>query len=191
MSELFTSPRERKLWIYLSVVLAAIYATLGLAASHVDVLRRLGLLETVFFTGFVLVGLSVFVMGLRLRPRGYEVGAALGVAAVYLLLFVRMEGSIVERTHLMEYSVLAVLTYEALTERALRRRVLPFPALLAMLLTILFGVIDECLQWFIPNRFFDPIDVLFNTLAAVLAVLAAVILRAVRRFTDARLSTGK
>ncbi len=182
MVEPFTTPRERKLWIYVLVVLTAIYATLGLAASLVDVLRRLGLLEITFFTGFALVGLSVFVAGIRLRPGGLEVGAALGITAVYLLLFVRMEGTIVERTHLMEYSVLAVLIYEALKERALQRRVLLGPAILAMLLAILCGMIDEGLQWLLPNRFFDPIDVLFNTLAAVLAVTAAVILRAVRRF---------
>ena len=46
--------------------------------------------------------------GLKTRPGGAEVGVALGVAAVYLLLFLPMATS-EARTHLIEYCAVAVL----------------------------------------------------------------------------------
>ena len=42
-----------------------------------------------------------------------------------------------------------------------------------MLATGLIGVIDECIQLLLPSRVFDPIDMLFNVLAAVMAVTAS------------------
>ena len=57
----------------------------------------------------------------------------------------------------MEYGVVAVFVYEALTERASRGRRVPVPALLAALATSLLGVLDECIQAFLPSRVLDPI----------------------------------
>ena len=104
---------------------------------------------------------------------------ALGVAAVYLMVFARM--GIPERSHLFEYSVLAVFIYEALLERANQGRRVPVPALLAFLATSLFGVFDECIQAILPSRVFELQDILFNVLAAVMAVLASVALGWARR----------
>lgn len=47
------------------------------------------------------------------------------------------------------------------------------PALLAIVIAALVGVLDECIQAFLPNRVFDPLDILFNVLAAVMAVTAS------------------
>jgi len=48
-------------------------------------------------------------------------------------------------------------------------------------LLILIGVLDECIQAFLPNRVFDPLDILFNALAAVMAVVASAALTWARR----------
>jgi len=45
---------------------------------------------------------------------------------------------------------------------------------LAFLLTSLVGTIDEVIQFFLPSRVFDPIDIGFNMLAAAMAVTASV-----------------
>ena len=124
----------------------------------------------------------VVTLALKARPRGIEIGVALGLATVYLLLIVRMALPVTERTHLIEYGVLAVLIHEALLERASRGRRVPVPALLAVLLTALIGVIDECIQAFLPGRVFDPIDIIFNMLAGAMAVAASVLLRWSKRW---------
>ena len=77
-----------------------------------------------------------------------------------------------ERSHLIEYGVVALFIHEALTERASQGRRVPAPALLAVLATGLIGVIDECIQLLLPSRVFDPLDMLFNVLAAVMALAA-------------------
>ena len=117
---LFSSKRERRLWLWVLVVMAAIYATLGLAQTLAETLRERGLLDIsigLFLLSMFLVGATVLTQGLKVRPGGAEVAVAIGVATAYLLVFTRMTVP-TERSHLIEYGVVGVLIYEALTERA-------------------------------------------------------------------------
>ena len=125
-------------------------------------------------------GLCRGLLGLRVRPGGAEIAVALGVVTAYLLVFVRMSIP-TERSHLIEYGVVALFIHEALAERARHGRRVPAPALLAVLAATLIGVVDECIQLALPSRVFDPIDMLFNLLAAVMAVTASSALRWARK----------
>ncbi|MDE0078161.1 MAG: hypothetical protein OXO50_11620 [Caldilineaceae bacterium] len=118
---LFTSNRERRLWLWALAVVVAIYSTLGLARTLAGHLRTHGLLEALFMVSFLLVGAVILIYGLKARPGGLEIGVALGVAAVYILVFV-------------------------------------------------------------PNRAYDERDLLFNVLAAVMAVAASMALSYARRW---------
>ena len=75
-------------------------------------------------------------------------------------------GSWEERTHLFEYALVAALVHEALLERRDNGRRVPTPTLLALLISLLLGLLDESIQYLLPNRVFDPVDVAFNSLAA-------------------------
>jgi VanZ family protein len=86
-----------------------------------------------------------------------------------------------ERSHLIEYSVVAVFIYEALIERKSNGERVPYPAILAIILTSLIGFLDECIQLLMPSRVFDLQDILFNTLAAVFAVIAIQVLAWTRK----------
>ena len=171
---LFKSPRERRLWLGTFVVIAAIYATIGLAATLSGLLYNQALSAVIFVAGMFSIGVSILTQGLQIRPGGLEIGVGLGIAVVYIFLFFRM--SIPERSHLIEYSVVAVLMYEALVERRNRGGSVPVPALVAVLATSLVGALDEFIQLFLPSRVFDPVDILFNFLAAVMAVVGVVVL---------------
>lgn len=178
----FVSHRERRLWAWTLTVVVAIYATLGLARTLAGTLSDASL-GALFVLGCLMVLATIVTQGLKRRPSGTEIGVALGIAAAYLLVFVRMAVP-AERTHLVEYGVVAVFTYEALTERASRGRRVPVPAVLAVLATSMVGVLDECIQAFLPSRVFDPLDMLFNVLASVMAVTAMRALRWARRFAS-------
>ena len=179
----FASRRERRLWGWTLAVVAAVYSTLGLAATLAEFLRNRGLFDDLFVLGLILIGSAILTQALKVRPHGVEIGVALGIVAVYLLVFARMAIP-EERTHLIEYGVVAVFVKEALTERASQGRHVPVPALLAVLATVLVGLLDECIQAFLPNRVFDYRDILFNGLAAVMAVAASVALAWARRWRD-------
>ena len=183
-SRLFSSRRERRLWIWALAVVVAIYSTADLARTLADALRESGLLEataSMFSAGMLLIGAMIVVQGLRERSRGVEVGFALGVAAIAVIGFARGI-SAAERSHLIEYAVLALIIHEALVERKGQGRRVPVPAVLAIVATTLVGVVDECIQFFLPSRTFDWFDILFDLLASVMAVGSSVSLRWVRRW---------
>lgn len=180
---LFRTDRERRLWLSTAAVVAAIYSTLGLAGTLADALRVRGLLEASFGVGFLLVIVAIVVLGLRLRPGWREIGVALGIAAVYAMVLVRMGVGPVERTHLFEYGLVAVLVHQALLERR-RKRVragVLAPAGLAVAVTALLGWLDEGIQALLPGRVYDLRDAGFNALAGLLAVTATLALSAARK----------
>ena len=176
---LFTSDRERRLWLWTLAVVVAIYASLGLARTLAGALGD-SALGGLFILGCLLVLATIVTQGLKTRPTGAEIGVALGVVAAYLLVFVRMTIP-TERSHLIEYGVVALFIYEALKERAGQGGRVPVPAVLAVVITALVGVLDECIQGLLPSRVFDPRDMLFNVLAAVMAVVASAALGWARR----------
>lgn len=172
---LFTSDRERRLWLWTLAVVVAIYSTLGLAGTLAGALREQGLLVGFFVLGMLLVGATILTQGFRVWPGGVEIAVALGVVAAYLMVFTRMVNP-EERSHLIEYGVVGIFIYEALSERARNGAPVPVPPLLAVLATAILGLVDECIQVFLPNRVFDPVDILFNAIAGVLAVGATIAL---------------
>ena len=124
-----------------------------------------------FLVGMMLVGATIISRGLKIRLSGANLGIVLGVAAAYVLVFVRFT-STEERSHLIEYGVVAAFIHAALEERARQGRPVPFYPVLAVLATALIGVVDEFIQHFIPNRVFDPQDIFFNAIAGAIAVTA-------------------
>lgn len=173
---MFTSARERRLWLWVLATVVAIYATLGLARTLAGVLRDRNLLDKSFIAALGVLAVVVVIQAVRTKPGGYEISIAIAVAAVYAMVLVRM-GLPEERTHLFEYGLVAVLIFYALTERRDNGRPVRAPAILAVLATTLVGWLDEGIQWVMPTRVYDWVDVGFNALAALMAVLATVALR--------------
>ena len=161
----FSTRRERNLWLLTASVVVAIYSTLGLASA-------LALLA--LFAVIALVGLK------GRAPTVFQAAIAVGVVAVYALVFLRM-ASPIERSHLFEYSLVAILIHEALLERSQAGRRVARPAVLAVGAAAILGIVDELIQLILPNRVFDPIDLAFNAFAAFMGVaVSGAIGRAVR-----------
>lgn len=184
---IFTSNRERRLWLALVIVLAGIYATLGQTPAIVAALGA-DLLESteanlVFALLILLVVIPVFFVDKRLARLEIAVGA--GILAVYLLAWLRL-GSWEERTHLFEYALVAALVHEALLERRDNGRRVPAPALLALIISITLGWLDEGIQSLLPNRVFELIDVAFNSIAATMIIGMRSVIRWVQKWVQAR-----
>jgi hypothetical protein len=88
----------------------------------------------------------------------------------------RMATDPAHRTHLFEYGLVAVLIYQALAERRRGGGRVRAPAALALGLTVLLGWLDEGIQWILPNRVYDIVDVGFNALAGFMAIAASLVL---------------
>lgn len=175
--------RERRLWLWAVVVAVVIFTAADLARAVSEALHRSGLPASgpnLFSIGMLLIGIMILVQGLRGRPRGVEVGFAVGLVAITVLGLARGLSE-AERSHLIEYAVLALIVYEALVERRRCGRPVPVPAVLAIGVTTLVGTLDECIQILLPNRTFDWFDIGFDFLASVLAVGSIVGLGLIRR----------
>jgi len=176
----FTSDRERRLWLWTGAVVFVIYATLGPVAELAAALRSRNLLR-ITSGGFLIVavGVGAFLWA-KTRPGRREIGAALGVAMVYLTAYLRIPVP-EARSHLFEYGLVAMLIYHALSERRRNGRHVPVPGLIAVVAASLLGWIDEGIQAFLPNRSYHLFDVGFNALAASMAILATMLLEWMRR----------
>lgn len=177
---LFSSKRERYLWAWTLAVVIAIYATLLLDLPLFGMLQDNGLVEAFYAFGLLLVIATIASQGFQVRPRGAELVITFGVVAAYLQVFTRMSFP-GERTHLIEYGIVAVFIYEALIERRNQDRQVPVPVLLAIVAASMLGVVDELIQRLLPARVFDLRDMAFNVLAATMAVGTSALLARLRR----------
>jgi len=175
---LFTSPREKRLWIYTFLVLAAIFSTL-IWGGRLALTMDQGLKNLLFLYTMIALAVTIILHGLITRPAKVEITIWLGLSAVYLLLYSRL--SFAERGHLFEYSVLTIFIHKALMERAFQGRKITRPALSAFLIAFGIGVLDEFIQIFIPSRVFDIIDILFNGFVAFAAIATSSAIRWVRK----------
>ena len=195
---MFTSKRERNLWALAFLVTCTIFATLGIAQSLAHWLIDRDLIDATFGLGMFLVCGAILLLGIKARPSWLQVGIAAGIIAVYLIVFARMAIP-EERSHLIEYSVLALLIFEALRERkASGQTVLSNPCVwpfgktlwwsggLAFLISSSIGVLDEVVQFFIPGRVFDVRDIVFNVLASAMAVGGVLVLTQIRQWQQSQ-----
>ena len=173
----FVTPRERRLWVLAGVVVVAIWASLSVTRGIAGTLRDRGLIDDMFFWSAMVLFAAIALVAFRARLRGLEIGALIGIVAVYALVFLRMTIP-EERTHLVEYGLVGVLVFEALLERWGRIR---RAAVWAVLVTAVLGSVDEMIQSLIPSRVFDWRDIGFNAGAGLMAVVAGSVVRSLQR----------
>lgn len=175
----FSGSRERRYWVMVLLVVGGIMASLFLGQPLLKLFKSQDVQAGLFLTGMALTTLAIFGYGFRRKAGKSEWFLLIGILAVYLMCFLRL--GLAERSHLIEYSVLALLIHQALSERKRAERLPGNVSLYALLLTFAISLLDECLQLFIPFRVFDPEDILFNALAILGAIGAVVLLRYVRK----------
>ena len=164
----FSSKREKLYWLCACIVVAVIYTILFIPHPLVAFFKDQNTQAVIFLCGMFLTGLTIIFHAIKLRPGNKELSIWIGIAAVTLMLFLRL--GIPERSHLIEYSILAIFIYNALIERKKGGKRLPKTALIAIILSFSVGVLDEAIQHFLPHRVFDPMDILFNGLVIVFAI---------------------
>lgn len=178
---LFTSAREKRLWLYALIVLLTIISTLIIGQPLVKLFTSQDVRAAIFLLVMAIIGTTILIHGLKTQPSRAEVTIWLGLAAVYIMFFLRL--GMPERSHLMEYSVLAIFIHMALIERIGQESLILKPALLAIAATFIIGLLDECVQIFLPDRVFDPNDIAFNGFSGLLAIGSRMVLQWIRKKT--------
>ncbi|MCK0146536.1 VanZ family protein [Arenibacter sp. F26102] len=169
--KIFTSKRERKLWTWALVVCIAIYATLFLGGQFIDYMVERRIIEQSTFYFFLVLILAFIFSGLKSSRKRLEYWIYAGVIAVYGTALLRMDLTITECSHMIEYGLLSILIYEALVERGLNGANIKLPIITSIVAAGTIGLLDECIQYFLSYRVFDIVDIGFNYLASALGVL--------------------
>jgi len=179
---LFTSSRERLLWLLVFAVFVAIFSTLFIGQALAKYFRNQNIQNVVFLLSMLLVGTMLIIHAEKTKLSRVEFTLLLGIVAVYIMLFLRLRVS--ERSHPFEYSVLVIFINKALVERQKHGKYIPMPALFSLVLAFLIVVLDECIQIFLPNRVFDPLDILFNGFAVTMAICSSAAIAWVHKFIN-------
>ncbi|MEP0987357.1 VanZ family protein [Ekhidna sp.] len=175
----FSTPREKRLWIWSLLISITIFLSLFLGKPLQHQLRDQNVQAIIFVLGMLFVGITILIHGLRSKPGRFQFTILIGVMAVYVMFFLRLGAP--ERSHLIEYSILAIFIHSALQERTKVQGVQKLKqALGAFLITFSIGVIDESIQLFLPNRVFDPQDILFNGIVTFFAIGTSLLLNWIR-----------
>ncbi len=177
----FTSAREKQLWSWTFAVLLAIFISLFAGRPLARFFGDQNMQAAIFAFGMFLTASAMLIHAIKSKPSRIELSILFGIAAVYIMLILRL--GVPERSHLFEYSVLAICIHKALMERSNNIK-MPNPAILAMAITIVIGALDECLQIFLPTRVFDPVDILFNSFVVALAIGSHVFLVWIRHWVQ-------
>lgn len=89
MKDLFTSPRERRLWLWAVTVLVLIYATMGQAPEIAASFRERSDLRLGGAIVLAIAGLTILYRWVKTRPRAAEIGVAVAVVAAYTMAWAR------------------------------------------------------------------------------------------------------
>ncbi len=171
---LFTSSREKQLWFWVALVILGIFLSLFIGRPLLELFSNQDIQAVFFLLGMALTGIIILVHGLKRKTRRTELILLLGIITVYLMLFLRL--GLPERSHLIEYSILAIFIHNALHERFRENKGIYKPLLLSFVIAFLIGVMDELIQIFLPDRVFDLTDILFNGIVITVALTFNLIL---------------
>lgn len=143
---------------------AAIYSTLYVARPATEFLRERNLLRLAVWAVIALLGVAVLAWTARRRLPA----ASLGVLAAGAVVFV---GGVLTvspaevKLHFVQYGVLGGLLWGAWHERGSR-----WAPLWALVVTAAAGWVDEGIQYLLPNRYYDLLDVALNAFAGAIAI---------------------
>lgn len=176
---LFSSKREKRLWLYALICWIMILSLLFLGQPLLKLFSDQNIQAGFFIFGMILVTLATLIHAFQQNSQKLSLILWLSILTICSMFLLRL--GLAERSHLIEYSILAILIHEALLEKQKKEDSRWRTPLIAIGLTSTLGVIDESLQLLVPHRFFDINDVFFNSFAAIFAVSARLIVDSVKR----------
>ena len=154
---------KKRLWVFISIYILFIFVSLPFFPAFINVLSRfiskefLNLLSLLLSVSFYLM-LSVWIYNKKYKLNQF----LLIISPLLLLTYLSLSLDVwVERIHFIEYAVLGLLISRAVNVRTL------YGIISRCGLIILIGVVDEIIQWFLPNRVGDMRDVFMNSVGGL------------------------
>ena len=150
---------KKRLWVLIIIYILFIYVSLPFFPAFIKVLRSFISKELLNFLSLVLSVSFFLLLSVWIYNKKYKVNQFLLIISPLLLLtYLSLSLDVwVERIHFIEYAVLGLLISRAVNVRTMHG------IIAACSLITLIGVVDEIIQWFLPNRVGDMRDVIMNS----------------------------
>ena len=154
---------KKRLWVLISIYILFIYVSLPFFPAFIKVLRSFISKELLNILSLVVSVLFFLLLSLWIYKKKYKANHFLLIISPLLLLtYLSLSLDVwVERIHFIEYAVLGLLISRAVNLRTLHG------IIATCCLIILIGVVDEIIQWFLPNRVGDMRDVIMNSVGGL------------------------
>ena len=162
---------ERRSWLYACLWSLLIFLTVPLArAIQAYISAHWG--RNFFLYGVIAIIVLVLIASLLLLNKKRTATVMnqfwlISIATAFIVYTFQLRRNPEEAMHFVQYGVLSILVYRALTHRITDYGIY----FIALLLTITVGILDEALQWLTPERVWGLKDIRLNSTAAALALL--------------------
>lgn len=170
---------EKTYWKLSLGIVILIFSTIFIGNPLRETWSNQGGHALVFVLGMLLVGSAILIGGLSGPDRWQLWAVRLGLAAVFVMFFLRL--SLAERSHVIEYSVLAFCLHQALKINPIIANRLRYPWILSLFLTIAIAGLDEGIQALLPKRVGSWEDLAFDAGAAAFAIGAVRLIKNLRK----------
>lgn len=165
------TPRFRD-WFYPIGLTVLIYSTLPVGPWIINFFNNYiakGCLSFSINLLLLIIGIVLFLICV-IRFKTREPIRYLWLLAIFLAAFdiIQIPGSPAERIHFLEYAIVSILWWRVIRYYSVSDWQSYFTA---FLLTAFLGCLDECIQFFLPNRFFGFDDIIRNVLGGALGVV--------------------
>ncbi len=176
-----TPPRESEAvsWAYVLLCTLAIYATVPIARDIQEFVQlnygREIFLSAVMTCVIAAAAGTVFYLVYLYRSRVWNrLFWLFAITSIWVHTALQLKHSPEESVHFIEYGILGLLLYRALVHRFRDRTVF----LIALLLGVIVGTVDEIIQWIVPERLFGFGDIALDTVSV--GLMLAIVLMAFR-----------
>lgn len=167
-----STPKENKRasWTLVGAWVTLIYITVPVARelrNWID--TEIGSWSFVVFA-FGSIAVAVIISVRSLLTRRLPLSAwvwLIGALSLFALYIYELRDIPEEALHVFQYGMLSILVYRAMTHHLRNYNIY----IAASLMVGMFGIIDEYIQWFVPDRVFDLRDIRTNFFAGLLAQL--------------------
>ncbi|MDT8386361.1 MAG: VanZ family protein [Thiogranum sp.] len=159
-------------WLYVSVWSLFVFASIPVARTLQSAIRAHLGREAFLYGVMTVILVSSLGAASWLRFRHTRAAPAnylwlAGVTLVFVAYTWHLRSNPEEAMHFIQYGVLALLVYRALTHHITDTGIY----VAAALVTAAIGIVDEALQWLTPGRVWGLADIWLNSFAALLTLL--------------------
>lgn len=144
--------------------LVAIYAFLPFSAEILLSLIKQDLISTIVTTIYIFAGVAaLWIMLVVYQIRDIAAYILMSMLALIVVYFMSGLSIQQERIHFIQYAALTMGILWCFEEQRAKKKTW----IISIFMSSFAGFIDECIQGFVPNRYFDMRDVGLNVLASI------------------------